>query len=208
MMNILDQIQQVQRELSDHGVTQSIILTRTFDTSPENLWDVCTSPEQLPHWFEPVSGELREGGGYRLDGSGSEGTIQRCEPPSRLSVTWEYEGEVSHVELTMHESDGRATVRLAHLVPVDDHWQTYGPAATGVGWDSAFLSLALYLAGDTRAEPSEMEAFSASPEGIEFVRRTAEAWADVHVAAGTDPAQARTAAKNTIAAYTGVEQVE
>jgi uncharacterized protein YndB with AHSA1/START domain len=207
-MHPLDQIAHVQRELSEHGSTQSVILTRTFDTTAKNLWDACTSPERLPHWFEPVSGELREGGRYRLDGSGSEGSIQRCEPPSRLSVTWEYEGEISHVELAIHESDGRATARLTHLVPVDAHWETYGPAATGVGWDSAFLSLALYLAGDPRAEPSEMEVFSASPEGIEFVRRTAEAWADVHVTAGTDPDQARTAAENTIAAYTGVEQVE
>ena len=207
-MNPLDQIAHVQRELSDHGTTQSVILTRTFDTTPETLWETCTSPERLPHWFEPVSGELREGGRYRLDGSGSEGTIQRCEPPFRLSVTWEFEGEISHVELAIHESDGRATLRLTHLAPVDDHWETYGPAATGVGWDSAFLSLTLYLAGDPRAEPTEMEVFSVSPEGIEFTRRTAEAWAEVHIAAGADPGQTRAAAKNTIAAYTGVEQVE
>jgi uncharacterized protein YndB with AHSA1/START domain len=207
-MNTLDQIAHVQRELSDHGTRQSVILTRTFDTTPENLWDACTSPERLPHWFEPISGDLREGGRYRLDGSGSEGTIQRCESPSRLSVTWEFGGEISHVELTIRETDGRATARLEHLVPVDDHWETYGPAATGVGWDSAFLSLALHLAGDPRAEPSEMEAFSASPEGTEFIRQTADAWAEVHIAAGADPDQARHAAENTIAVYTGVEQVE
>ena len=39
-----------------------VTLQRRYDTTPEDLWDALTSPERLPRWLLPVSGELKLGG--------------------------------------------------------------------------------------------------------------------------------------------------
>ncbi|HSK98404.1 MAG TPA: SRPBCC domain-containing protein [Euzebyales bacterium] len=205
-MDLLDQIARTRRQVTDHGTTKAVILTRTYDTSAVDLWDAWTNPGRLARWFEPVSGDLREGGRYRLDDSGTTGTIEQCAAPTRLRVTWEYGGDTSHVELTLSEANGRSILRLEHLVSDDEHWRAYGPGATGVGWDSSMLALALHLAGDRRAEPAQMEKYATSAEGAEFIRRTAGAWAEAHAGSGADRRRARATSERTIAAYTGAEQ--
>ena len=47
------------------------------------LWDACTNAERIPRWFLPVSGDLRLGGRYQLEGNAG-GTIERCDPPRSL----------------------------------------------------------------------------------------------------------------------------
>ena len=64
-----------------------VVATRTYDTSADDLWDALTSAERLPRWFLPVSGDLRLGGRYQLEGNAG-GTITRCEPPRSLALTW------------------------------------------------------------------------------------------------------------------------
>ncbi|PRX97308.1 SRPBCC family protein [Allonocardiopsis opalescens] len=205
-MDILDQIGRARREVVDGGASKAVILTRTYDTSVEDLWDACTNAERLPRWFDAVSGELREGGRYRLDASATSGTIERCAAPNLLRITWEYGGDTSRVELTLSEEGGRAVLRLEHLVPDNEHWRTYGPSATGVGWDGSLLALALHLADDPRGTPAGMEEVNATPDGTEFIRRTAAAWAEAHIASGADPEAARRVSEHTAAFYTGAEQ--
>jgi Activator of Hsp90 ATPase homolog 1-like protein len=69
-------------------------VARTYDTHVEDLWDALTNHERIPRWFLPVSGDLRLGGRYQLEGNAS-GTITACEPPRHLAATWEYGDEVS-----------------------------------------------------------------------------------------------------------------
>lgn len=51
-----------------------------YDTGIEDLWDAITNAERLPRWLLPVSGDLRLGGRYQLEGNAS-GRITACDPP-------------------------------------------------------------------------------------------------------------------------------
>ncbi|MET9711202.1 SRPBCC family protein [Nocardiopsis alba] len=203
-MNIAEEINEVIRAVRTDGESHRIVLERTFETGAADLWRACTDPERLSRWFEPVRGDLTVGGRYLLTGSGTEGVIERCEPARRLAITWEYQGDVSHVEVDLvAEGAGRTVLRLTHRVPSDDHWRTYGPAAAGIGWQESVVALGLYVAGESGFSPEEMEAFSNTPEGRGAIRRAADAWALAHQESGVPVGEARACAERTIAAYLG-----
>src|SRR4051812_39167686 len=78
----------------DGRPARAVIATRSYPTTIDDLWEAITSAERLPRWFLPVTGDLRLGGRYQLEGNAG-GTITECEPPRRLEVTWEFGGEVT-----------------------------------------------------------------------------------------------------------------
>lgn len=183
-----------------HAVT----VTRTYPTPAWDLWDALTNGERIPRWFLPISGELRLGGRYQLQGNAG-GTITHCEPPHQLTVTWEYGGAVSWVTVRLREP-GRGTteLELEQLAPADDPtWQQYGPGATGVGWELALMGLGLHLPEGTRLDPDEVQAWTVSDEGRAFVRESSSAWAQASIRFGTPEADALSAAERTTTAYTG-----
>ena len=47
----------------DHGTVE---LRRILPVAPADLWPELTDPERLAAWFAPVTGDLREGGDYRI----------------------------------------------------------------------------------------------------------------------------------------------
>ena len=59
-----------------------VVATRTYDTTVDDLWDAMTSAERIPRWFLPISGELRLGGRYQIQGNAG-GNITRCDAPGR-----------------------------------------------------------------------------------------------------------------------------
>ncbi len=180
----------------------SITLGRGFPTTREDLWDAVTNGNRIPRWFLPITGELELGGRYQLEGNAG-GVITGCEPPSRFAVTWEFAGDASWVEVRCTEgADGGAQVELAHTMLHSPHWDEYGPGATGVGWELGLLGLAHHLT-EPDAPKLDGEAFATSPEGKALIRGSAEAWGEAGIAAGEDPAAARTAARRTAAFYTG-----
>ncbi|HEY8544104.1 MAG TPA: SRPBCC family protein [Acidimicrobiales bacterium] len=186
----------------DHEGTphRLVVATRSYPAPVDDVWDALTNPERIPRWFLPVSGDLRLGGRYQLEGNAG-GTITGCKPPRHLAVTWEFGGQVSWLEVHLDEDgDGATTLRLEHLVPTDDHWRRYGPGAVGIGWDLTLLGLADHLAG---AERPDVE-LATRPEGLDYMRRSGDAWRDAHLAAGIDPEDDvhRQAAAAT-AAFTG-----
>lgn len=206
-MNIADEINKVIRKLTTSGEAHQVILERVYDTEAADLWNACTSEERLSRWFEPVRGDLAPGGRYTLTQSGTEGDIRRCEPPRHLAITWEYQGDISHVDVDLISAVNERTVlRVTHHVPPDDHWETYGPAATGVGWEESLRALALYLAGDGRCAPDEMEKFASTPKGQELTRRAADSWGRVDHQAGTPASTAETRALSTAAFYLGMNE--
>jgi uncharacterized protein YndB with AHSA1/START domain len=207
MIDVTTQINSFDRRVGSRtleaGEARTLTISRVYDTPPEDLWDACTNPERVRRWFLPLSGELRLGGRYALEGNAS-GTIERCEPPRTLAATWEYGGQTSWIELRLTpEPDGGTRFELEHIADVDDElWARFGPGALGVGWDQALVSLTLHLG----AEPPEreaMEAWPASDEGHEFTRLSSDRWAAASIAAGTDAEAAQAAAARTTGFYTG-----
>ncbi|MGO1510141.1 MAG: SRPBCC domain-containing protein [Actinomycetaceae bacterium] len=205
-MNLEEQIAAVRRHVERADGGHVVVLQQTFEAKAADLWSACTDPERLESWLEPVEGDLLEGGRYRLTGSGTEGTVERCVEPGALDLTWEYGGDASRLGVSITPAGGGTTFALRHTVPDDDHWATYGPAATGIGWDGAFLALTLLLAGDPRSTPEAMGEFSASGPGRRFVTELARAWEAADLAGGTDPERARDTAALAAAFYRGEDR--
>jgi len=201
------QIDAVSRQVSQrpHAGAEAKVatLTQTYDAGIEDVWDACTSAERLPRWFLPVSGELRLGGKYQLEGNAG-GEVLECEPPSRFSVTWEYNGEVSWVDVRLSEQAGRTTLVLEHLAHVDDErWNEFGPGAVGVGWDLSLLALRHHLDGAPAVDPKQLEEWYGTADAKKFMTRSSEDWCRAQIESGTPEETARGAADRTTAAYTG-----
>jgi len=183
---------------------RALLATCAYDTTIDDLWDAVTNPERIPRWFLPISGDLRLGGRYQLQGNAS-GRITACDPPRTLDLTWEYGGQVSWVQVRLTElSDGGASLRLEHIAHVpDDLWNQYGPGAVGVGWDLAMLGLGRHLGTGATIDPKQAAEWPATEDGKVFVSRSSEEWGRASIAAGTPEAAAREAAGRTTAFYTG-----
>jgi Activator of Hsp90 ATPase homolog 1-like protein len=73
VIEVVEEINRVERRVGsrtfDAGEARTIVIARTYDAALEDVWDACTNPERLPRWFLPVSGELRPGGRYELEGN-------------------------------------------------------------------------------------------------------------------------------------------
>lgn len=207
MIDVVEQINAVHRTVrtgaGERGETRTVTISRAYDTTVEDLWEACTSADRIPRWFLPVSGELRVGGRYQLEGNAG-GTIERCDPPTSFATTWEFGGTVSWIEVRlMAEGKEHTRLELAHTVPVDDHWIEFGPGAVGAGWDLAVMGLGLHLASGSPVDPAAFAAWSASDDGRRFVTLSSRGWRDADVAAGVAIAEADAAARRTLAAYTG-----
>lgn len=192
-------------ERDGHSMRQ-LVAERTFSATAHEVWDAVTSAARIPRWLMPVSGDLRLGGRYQLEGNAG-GEVLACEPPRSLSVTWEFGGQVTWVDADLTESEGTTTLVLRHTAPVDPAmWDEFGPGAVGVGWESMLLGLAQHLA-DPAAEPAaDALAALATPDGrawfAEFMAGSSEGWVAANIVAGADPEAARAAGERTTAAYT------
>ena len=148
-------------------------------------------PDRIPRWLGPISGDLRLGGHDQLEGNAG-GTIETCDPPRHLGVTWEYEGGISWVDVHLAESGDDTTLRLEHFAFTDDFadkWDEFGPGAVGIGWDLTLLGLAEHLATGADVNPDPTDA-----AGVEFMRLSSDGWCRASIAYGTPPRQAEQAA--------------
>ncbi|TDB80020.1 SRPBCC family protein [Micromonospora sp. KC721] len=209
MTDVTHQINAVRRTVGtrtlEAGEARVLTISQAYDAPLEDVWDACTNAERIPRWFLPISGELRVGGRYQLEGNAG-GTVQRCDPPTSFAATWEYGGEVSWIEVRLTaESPERTRFELEHVAHVDDErWREFGPGAVGVGWDLGLLGLASHLAADgTGVRPEEAAAWLGSEEGRGFMTAVSEHWGEASITGGADPDAARAAAARTTAAYTG-----
>lgn len=206
------QVRAFEEREHDGQAARAVIAERVYPTDIADLWHALTDIERIPRWFLPVSGDLRLGGRYQLEGNAG-GTITRCDPPEALDVTWEFAGATSWVTVRLaSEGEGEGgeeatRLVLEHIAPVgvmEEHWESFGPAATGTGWDLGLLGLGLHIAGGgATVDPKDVEAWTLSGEGKAFIRASAAAWADAHVVAGEDRAVAQAMAERTAAFYTG-----
>ncbi len=179
---------------------------RTYAAGTGELWDALTNAERIPRWFLPITGDLKFGGRYQLEGNAG-GEITRCDPPEALDVTWEYAENVSWVTVRL-EPDGDGTrLTLEHIMLKDEaseaHWKQFGPGATGVGWDLGFLGMGLHLETGEAVDQEESHAWMSSEAGKSFMRQCAKAWGEAHVNSGEDSEVAQAMSEQTAKAYCG-----
>lgn len=191
-----------------HGAPARIVIgARTYATGINDLWDALTSAERLKRWFAPITGDLKEGGRYQLEGNAG-GRITHCAPPDAFDLTWEFGGDTSYVSVRLTPDGDGVRLTLEHAMPKTEaseaHWEKYGPGATGVGWDLSFLGLALYAdsaGGDV--DQDALNAWMSADAGKAFMRASAAAWGAAHAASGETPETAQSMAHQTAAFYTG-----
>jgi len=208
MIDTTTQIDQVHRAVStrqlDSGEARVATISQSYDTTIEDLWDACTNIQRIPRWLMPITGELRLGGRYQLEGNAG-GVVESCDRPEHFSATWEFGGEVSWIDVKLASTAaGRAKLTVEHVAHVDaERWAQYGPSAVGIGWDSMFLGLALHLSSGAAMDPAEAMSWMASDDGKQFMRASSQRWCDAEILDGADPVAAQAAADRTYAAYTG-----
>jgi len=183
-------------------------LAQTYPSPIDDVWDALTTAERIPRWFLPVSGDLRLGGTYQLEGNAG-GTITACDAPNSFTATWEYGGGTTWITARLTEVDAEHTrFELEHVARAadvtDEMWEQMGPSPTGIGWDGALLGLALHFT-TREIRPDNSEEWLQTDEGRAFMRLSADRWAEADVAAGADPATASAAADLVYGMYTGAE---
>lgn len=203
------QINAVRRALGkrviETGEAHAVTISQAYDTDPDDLWDAVTNIERIPRWLLPISGDLKVGGSYQLEGQAG-GTVLTCDPPKNFTATWEYGGNVSWIDVKV-SADGpdRSRLVIEHIAHVDENWPQFGPGAVGIGWDSMLLGLAIHLDTGESIDPSFGPQWTATEDGRRFMKSSGEGWYAAHVAFGEDPTEARAQADRCIRAYLGEE---
>ena len=112
---VIDAVRREVRDtIHDGQPARMIVAERTYAAPPDDVWDALTNRERIPRWFMPITGELRPGGRYQLEGNAG-GDITTCEPPRHLAVTWEFGGSVTWLDVYLVEDGDDTTVRLEHV---------------------------------------------------------------------------------------------
>jgi len=95
-------------------VTREIV----FPSSPDEVWEALTDPEQLEEWFaNDVELDPREGGEgiFRWDdGEERRATVVEAAPGERLVLDWDDEGTV---ELTLEEVEEGTRLLVRESTP-------------------------------------------------------------------------------------------
>ena len=186
----------------DGKPARAVTISRSYETTIEDLWDAVTNGERIPRWSLPISGDLELGGRYQLEGNAG-GVVTACERLSHFALTWEFGGDLSWVDISVSdEGAGRSRLTVTHTAHLSEHWDEFGPGAVGVGWEMALLGLALHISQPNEPMPDEV-AFATSLDGKAIITGSSEAWGQAAVAAGESPEAARAAARRTTAFYTG-----
>jgi uncharacterized protein YndB with AHSA1/START domain len=173
VIDILEHITAIQRQVEQTGEEVRVVLRRSYRAEVEEVWDALTDPDRIRRWLMPITGELKPGGTFQLEGNAG-GEVLECEPPQRFKVS--FGGPASLVEITLAQSqDGTTTdLQMDHTVPADFGGAS-GALYVGPGWDGALLGLALYVEGKL-AEDADPQAMANSPEVIEFNKASIHAW--------------------------------
>lgn len=179
------QLELTRREVTarDGGERFAVVMTRTFDAEPDDVWEALTDPDRLKRWFLPVSGDLQVGGSFQLEGHAG-GTILTCEPPRLLRVT--FGDETSFVEVRLTPEGGGTEFVLDHEVPTAMAGSGAGAFFVGPGWDGAIVGLGLYLRGEVADDPA---AVAASIEAQQLAHRSSHLWVPAVEASGTATAE-------------------
>ena len=179
-LNAIDRKVERQPATSGAGELVRVLLRRTYDTPIQDVWDAMTQPDRLKRWFLPISGDLRPGGSFQLEGNGG-GEILSCEPPRLLRATFGDPNSIVELRLTP-QGDSDTELELEHSVPIELAQSGAGALYVGPGWDGALMGLGRYLRGEAIGDPV---AAANSPEAQEFSKHSVSAWVTVVKNSGT-----------------------
>ncbi len=210
MKDIMDELARVTRETgpgkTPAGEGHTVALRRTYPADVAEVWDALTSAERISRWFMPVSGDLRLGGRYQLEGNAG-GEVLACEPPHLLRVSWEM-GEpgpdsFSEVEVRLSTVDGGTLFELEHTATVPPQmWDEFGPGAVGVGWELGLLGLAWHLVSpETEMSTVDKQSWALGEEARRYVTASSQGWGEAYLASGADPDVVAAAVAATTAFY-------
>ena len=91
IIDIAEQIGAISRKVTQQqtgsGETVAVMLQRRYPADQADVWEAITDPVRVRRWFLPITGDLREGGNFQLEGNAS-GDIITCEAPRHLVVTF------------------------------------------------------------------------------------------------------------------------
>jgi uncharacterized protein YndB with AHSA1/START domain len=195
MIDIASQINAIDRTVErlpaagGTGERVRVLMRRDYDAPVGDVWDAVTQPDRIKRWLMPISGDLRVGGSFQLEGNAG-GEILGCEPPRLLRVTFGGPASIVEVRLIAQGDDG-TLLELEHTVPIEMAHSGAGALYVGPGWDGALLGLGLYLRGEAVGDPV---AAAGSPEALEFSKGSVSAWAAVVEGSGTATADELAAA--------------
>jgi uncharacterized protein YndB with AHSA1/START domain len=195
MIDIANQLNAIHRTVEllppadGFGERVRVLLQRGYDAPIGDVWDAVTQPDRIKRWFMPISGELRVGGSFQLEGNAG-GEILTCEPPRLLRVT--FGGPTSVVEVRLSaQGESNTVLELEHIVPIELAQSGAGALYVGPGWDGALMGLDLFLRGEAVGDPV---AAANSPTAQEFSKQSVHAWAAVVKGSGTATAEQLAAA--------------
>ncbi|WP_432890189.1 SRPBCC family protein [Kribbella sp. CA-245084] len=199
MIDILEHINAVQRDVSRTGETVTVLMRRSYQADPAEVWDALTDPDRMKRWFMPVSGDLQVGGTFQLEGNAG-GEILECEPPKRFKVT--FGGPNSLLELRLLPgADASTELELEHSMSEAPAPGGAGALWVGPGWDGGLLGLALYVTGELPAD-ADPTAMANSAEVISYNEQSVRAWIEAIRASGTTTEEDLTsAAKISMSQY-------
>jgi uncharacterized protein YndB with AHSA1/START domain len=209
MIDIPAQIGAIDRSVrrtarEDGGENVTAVGRRTYAAGLEDTWSALTDPARIARWLMPVSGDLRMGGTFQLEGNAG-GEILDCEKPHRFRVTFGSEASVLEVRLSP-TAEGATTLEYEHTVPIEMAQSGAGALWVGPGWDGAMLGLDLHLSGDVIGDPV---AGANTPEALAFSKVSVQQWADAVEASGTaTPEQLAEAVQVSMAQFAPGEAAE
>lgn len=191
MTDIYDQttsLNSVKRAMGDRtipeGQARTAILQRRYQAAVEEVWDAITTSDRINRFFLPVTGDLREGGHFNLEGN-SHGEILVCDRPRLLRLQWtpsdgrDYSDQVE-VRLSP-EGENATLLELEHasIADVFRNDPDTGCYGVGIGWEAPLHFLDHYLHGNLPDAPAfEWATFDEDAER-ELANHRGRAWAAI-----------------------------
>ncbi|MEV6238055.1 SRPBCC family protein [Lentzea sp. NPDC051838] len=161
-----------------------LVIRRHYKADREDVWDAITTPERLVRWFLPISGDLRVGGRYQLEGNAG-GEIVRCDRPSEIGLTWEMGGGVTEVIVRLEEEGESTMLTLSHSPVPGELIPNASPTmwGLGAGWEMGLNALEKFLSGLLPEGNAQDWIATASPEDLMAAgvqaQQISDAWKEV-----------------------------
>lgn len=163
------------------GHARMLVIGRYLSQPIGEVWNALTDPDRLGEYFAAPRGDFRRGGEYEVPGF-AQGTIQRCDPPRLLTVSWiPPRGNTAELELHLADEGGVTRVelryasvrkRFAVIDPDVEEW------AAGPGWEFFLDNLSAHLEG-RETHPTDRDWKSMEEANKELYRARNEEWVRV-----------------------------